>query len=152
MSMNPRKPSRKTPTVLLLILLALGLAGGILAYSLWNKPHARVEQMLVLERSPESLAAAFAENEDQANKAYVGQAIRLESEIVDIIVDEQGKTVLVLEIPGYDLYLSATLRDDPPPLERGGRVQITGFCSGATMFDILLSESIINHYTPPAAS
>lgn len=146
--MNSRK-SRRNLRLFLFLLLGLVLAGGIIGYSLWNKPHARVEQSEAMERSPEALAAAFAEDEDLANQTYLGQAVRLESEILDLLVDEKGKTVLILEIPGYDRSLSATLRDEPPPLEIGGRVQITGFCSGVTMFDILLSESIINEYYPP---
>lgn len=148
--MRSRTSKSRTWRLLLILGLTVAVGGLIFGYFLWNKPHTKVEQTQALELAPQELAQAYAEDEEEANQRFLGKTIRLRAEIQDFLEDEQGKSVLVLEIPNHDRTISATLRDPATGLERGARVQITGFCSGVTMFDILLSECIINDYEGPA--
>lgn len=127
----------------LIVLLVLALAGGGIAYYMWNKPHETVEDRKALAVDAPALAAAFAANEQQANKDYVSQVLDVTGEVSEVSTNQDGKTVIMLKSDDPLSGVQCTMRaDNNIQVKAGEKITVKGFCNAYTVV-VVLSDCII---------
>lgn len=128
-----------TKKVIIIVLLSLIAIGGGVAYYMWNKPKSNAADLTPNFILPaDSLASAFAKDEDAANKKYTQDSIKIEVQgVVDTIYTNEGNETLIIlstSIPDYSVNCSF-LPEDKVTANIGDQVVIKGFCSGYQLMD-----------------
>lgn len=126
---------------LLLIGLVLLVAGGAVAYFMWNKPHQTVDDQVGTAVSAEVLTQAFEQNEQQANLTYLNKILEVSGTISEVSKNQDGKTVLILQSENPLSGVQCTLKDEAA-LGMGQAVVVKGFCNGYTTV-VLLADCIV---------
>ena len=75
---------KKSIKIILAVLLVGGAIGGVVAYRMWNKPHADASEMEGVKVTADVLYKAFESNEQQANSTYVGKVVEVTGTVGDI--------------------------------------------------------------------
>lgn len=128
--------------LLIIIVLVLAIGGAVGSY-LWNKEPEKVEDVKSINISATELANAYAQDENAANQKYLNKALQVNGKISDIIKNQDGATVVTLAADNADLAIQCTMREKDVTVQKGTSVIIKGFCSGNTMFDVLLTDCVI---------
>ncbi|MFM1772950.1 MAG: hypothetical protein RLZZ71_2092 [Bacteroidota bacterium] len=128
-----------TKKIIIISVLAILAIGGGIGYYLWNKPKTNAAELIPDYILPaDSLAAAFAKDEDAANKKYTQDSIKIEVQgIVDSVYTNEGNETLIIlatSIPDYSVNCSF-LPEDKVSANKGDKVVIKGFCSGYQLMD-----------------
>jgi hypothetical protein len=129
----------------LLPLLALGLIGATVGYTLWNKPHKNMENV----RADLSIGAAelfndFNTDENAANAKYLGKTIAVTGQVKEVTPGEDGPAKVSLET-GSDFGVLCEL--DPlteharTDFQPGETVTLKGDCAGFN-FDVQMSRCV----------
>lgn len=100
--------------------------------------------------SADALMASFEENEDSANKAFLGKIIEVSGMVSGVVLNEDGSTQIMLESQSlmggiscnFEREDAAKLRSD---LESGHNVLIKGKCTGFLM-DVVLERCVFVKY------
>jgi hypothetical protein len=132
---------KKWPFILIVLgaLVAIGAGVGI---TMWNKAPAKVEDKKGLEITAANLCNEFSNNEAEANRKFLNQALEVSGTVEEVIANQEGKPVI--RLIGNDMMnVQCTMRDDGATAEKGKNVTVKGFCSGNTMFDVLLTDCIV---------
>ncbi len=130
----------------LIILLILGLVGGVVAYKMYNKPHADMAVVKPDFRlSAQELFTAFDDDENSANDTYLGKKIQLSGSIVDV-VEQNGKVVSIYLDTGDLVSGIACLLDEVDNNHRadfkvGEKVTFNCVCAGKLM-DVELNRCV----------
>lgn len=122
------------------------ILGGVVAVTValvlvWNKPHKTVEGEDGIHISAEALAAAFENNEEQANATYLSKVLVVDGTIAELTKNQNGKTVLLLGVENPLSGIQCTMQDENATYQIGQRVSVKGFCNGYTLV-VLLSDCI----------
>lgn len=82
--------------IILLVVVAIGLGGGIFAYKMYNKPHRNIEKEDPdYSISMSQLLTDFQVREDSANRMYNSNVIALKGNIDEKRIAGDGKVVLL---------------------------------------------------------
>lgn len=130
-----------------IILLVLIVAGGVIAFAMWNKPHPKAENEKGIPVTAPELYKAYTENEQQANERYLNKVLRVSGKVLSQEKNQDGQLVAILAAqPGTDELMPSgimcTMRDQGVSLTEGQEVVLKGFCTGYTG-DVHLSDCII---------
>lgn len=120
-------------TIALLMIIAV-----IVGYSIWNKPHTQVEDVSGVEVTVEQLVADYDNDETAANEKYLDKAIQVSGTVTGTEENQDGNTLVIM-----DEDVQCTMKNKDINISEGDKVTIKGFCSGANLFGIVLSECII---------
>lgn len=132
---------RKTIKIVLSVFVLLLLAGGAFAFWLYNKPHrSAADEKAIVVDAPQ-LAAEFEQDENIANKKYLGNAVRIRGRVAELSVNQQNKPIVVLSGTAMS-GVQCSLLNDAGPVHKGDSITITGFCSGY-LTDVVLDRCIV---------
>lgn len=132
-----KKTRRILVAIALLILVAIGVG-----YMVWNKPNDKAEDHKGLAVTTTQLCNAYAQSEDSANARYLSKVLEVQG-VVDEVSKSQDGAVVVKLHGTDDMAVQCTMRDASATATKGSTTTIKGFCSGSTMFDILLTDCIV---------
>lgn len=135
---------KKKWPLILLVLGILALVGAGTGIYLWNKPPAKVENTKGIRVSATDLCKQFSTDETQANKTYLNKAIEVTGTVSELSKNQDGAMAVVLQGDDAAMGVQCTMREKNVVLEKGKVVTLKGFCSGNTMFDVLLTDCIVS--------
>lgn len=127
----------------LIVLLVLVAAGAIAGYRMWNKPHQKVEDQASIQITAASLCEAYSTNEANANTQYNGKAIEVSGTVAELTTTQDGGEVIRLQGNDAGMTVQCTMRDKGNKAEVNNPVVVKGFCSGSTMFDVVLTDCVL---------
>lgn len=125
-----------------LIILASAFAYG---YYLFNKPHQGVsnkEAEYTLESK--QLFDEYDQNEDAANKKYLGKILSVRGKIADRAVDSKGVISFILEggeMAGVGCQFEKGSLDEIQNIKKGQVISVKGRCTGMLM-DVVLVDCV----------
>ncbi|OJV50442.1 MAG: hypothetical protein BGO31_13835 [Bacteroidetes bacterium 43-16] len=125
-----------------LVLLVIVLLGGAVAYYLFNKKPAQVEDIKSEAITASALVKAFEANEAEANKTYLNKVLDVSGVVQELSQNQDGQMVLVLAADDNPLSgVQCTMREAIAQVKVGDRLTIKGFCNGFVM-TVILSDCI----------
>jgi hypothetical protein len=129
---------------ILLTILVLGLIGAGVGIYLWNKPHAKVEDAKGLAITAAQLAKEFGADENAANAKYLNKAIEVSGTVSEVEKNQDGGTMVILDTGDPMAGVQCTMRDKGAVVNKGQNVVLKGFCSGAGITGVSLTDCIIS--------
>lgn len=116
---------------ILLILIGIGIvAGGIIVYKIYTKPHRDVTKEEGVQLSAQSLYDAFKTNEAEANTKYLDKAIQLTGEVGAVSKNQDGNTIVDFKTNDPLVVINCTFKTDPGTLQPGQTITFKGICTG----------------------
>lgn len=135
-------------TLLYLVLIAL-LAGGGIAYYLFNKPQRTADDekpFAVL--TTDQLYQEFVANDTLAYQKYQGKVLQISGVMGKTDVDLSGYRVVYLDTENSDVNVVVTLMKDAAISSHvGDAITVKGICNGSTletMLDMLMGDIQLN--------
>jgi hypothetical protein len=128
---------------ILLIVLALVVAGGIIAAWQWNKPHRKAEDEKGIAITAVSLFNEYAANEAAANTKYLNKTLDVTGAIAQLDTNQDGQVALILKTDDLIGGVMCTMRDKNVAVTTGATVKVKGFCSGF-LSDVKLTDCILD--------
>ena len=133
---------KKTIRVAGLLCLVCVVAGGIVGYRMYNKPHRSAASETAVELTAQRLAADYEKDEAVANKKYLDKAVQVSGTVSEISFNQQNKPVIVLM--GANMSgVQCTLQEDAKSVRKGDSITIKGFCTGY-LTDVILDRCILD--------
>jgi hypothetical protein len=132
----------KKKTWLLILLLGAAVAG-VVGYVMWNKAPAKVEDSKGTAVTATDLCMKFSSNEQEANQAFLNKALEVSGVVSEVIKNQDGASVVMLKGDDAGMSVQCTMREKDISVDAGKMITVKGFCSGNTMFDVLLTDCII---------
>lgn len=130
---------------IIIIILAIALVGGIIAYQMYNKPHkdmTSAESDISIEAS--ELLKAFETDESAANQQYNDKVIAVSGKVADV-GNEDGIVKVTLDagnpLGGVICQLDELSEHDRTDFEIGETVTLKGLCTGYLM-DVVLVRCV----------
>ena len=118
---------------LLVIILVIGGA----VYYVFNKPHRNVaneEPSFAL--TSDQLLAEYDKDTASANKKYLDKVIQLKGNVADVVTDQKGGVVIVLNDGKSMFGITCTISDNSKEAgkkyEKGKPITLKGICTGGT--------------------
>ncbi len=138
----------RKPITVLIVLVILALAGASIAYSLYHAPHrqASTETPAISLRATD-LYKAFAADEAKANTLYLDKVLQVQGVVKEILTDDQGGKVLVLEsgdMFGINCTIDSSQSQVLTAVKPGNQVTLKGICNGMLM-DVVLVKCVLVH-------
>jgi len=130
--------------IIIIVLVISGSAFGY-GYYLFNKPHegiANKEAAYTLESR--ELFTEFDQNENAANKKYLGKVITVHGKVSDKAVDSKGMTSLILEggdMAGVGCQFDKSVIKEIENIKKGQVIRVKGICTGMLM-DVVLVDCV----------
>ncbi len=116
---------------ILLSIAGIGLiAGLLLLYWIFNKPHRDVAKEKGIELTAQQLYDAFKTNEAQANSLYLDKAIQLNGTVADFSTNQAGQKVVNFSTNDPLVMINCTFKTDPGDLKTGDTITFKGICTG----------------------
>jgi hypothetical protein len=119
-----------------LMLVIVAIAGTV--YYVFNKPHRNVvneESEFFL--SSDQLLAEYDKDTAAANKKYLDKVIQLKGKISDIVTDQKGGIVIVLNdgksMFGITCSISENSKEIVRKTQKGSEISLKGICTGGTV-------------------
>jgi hypothetical protein len=129
---------------LFIIALICALVGGVIAIYLLNKPHKKVENADAVKITAVDLCKSFTDDKNKAAVSYLNKAIEVTGEVADVILNQDGGTMVILKTNDPILAVQCTMREKGIKLEKGSSVTIKGFYSDfSDITGVLLTDCII---------
>lgn len=134
---------------LLLAGLVLAIAGGGIAYYMWNKPHQNIAKTKPAHTlAAASLVEAYQADEAAANDRFLGQVIEVSGEITKVSVNADGSSQIMLKSNDLIASVTGNLQESETAqvekLKAGDQVTIKGECTGMLM-DVVLERCVISN-------
>lgn len=131
------------------IILLVAIGGGFYAYKeFMRKPEDALEAKAAFTLSPEELSKAFMDDEQKANKMYVGKAIVVNGVISEVKSDENDYHTIVFFDSSLNVTISASFDSTHSArakgLKSGDNISIKGFCVGFNKDELLGSDIQFN--------
>jgi len=125
--------------------LALTLAGGLIAYQIYNKGHKDLQKTAPDHSlTASALFSAFNLDEQAANGNFLDKVLEVSGEVSRVEKNEKGNFQLYLasEDPMFGIICDMDPGKEPPSLSPGDLVIIRGICTGYLM-DVALNRCVI---------
>ncbi len=129
--------------IILIVLLVGALTGAAVGIYMWNKPHEQIEDVKGIEVSVADLAGAFSQDEAKANEKYLNKALTVKGTVTETQQNQDGGLVIILAGEDPMATVQCTMRDKDVKAEVGGEVIVKGFCTGSSLFGVLLSNCVV---------
>lgn len=126
----------KKKTILTAVLLGM-LVGGVGGYVMLSKAPVKVEDVKSVNIPISQLADDYAADEAKANEKYLNKAIVVSGTVTDVQTNQDGKALVIL-----DDKVQCTMRDNAT-IATGSTITVKGFCTGNSLFGVLLSDGVI---------
>lgn len=123
---------------ILLGIVLLIIFAGVAGYMMWNKPHKEVADISGVEVSTAELTSAYEADETAANQKYLDKAIQVTGTVTGIEQNQDGYTLVIL-----DEDVQCTMKDKNISVATGDKLTVKGFCSGSSLFGVVLRDCII---------
>jgi cytochrome c-type biogenesis protein CcmE len=115
----------------LLLAVSIGLiAGLLLLYWIFNKPHRDVAKEMGISLSAQQLYDSFRTNEASANSQYLDKAIELTGTVADVSTNQEGQKVVNFSTNDPLVMINCTFKTDPGNLKVGDSITFKGICTG----------------------
>lgn len=128
---------RKLIATLVVLLTLVAVVG----YRMYNKPHRSIQDADSIPTDAVSLFNAFADGESEANQRYLGNVVEITGEVSEILVNQEGDSVLVLKTNDPLFGVSCTMADHAGAVHSGMDVTIKGLCTGY-LSDVVITQAI----------
>jgi uncharacterized protein (DUF1330 family) len=133
---------RLTPIKIITVIVVL--AGGFIAYRMYNKAHVSIQGLAPdYEIKSTELVSEFTASEEAANEKYLGKILQVDGEIEEILGTDPTPTILVSgnEMNHVQAVFAKNMTFQP---EVGKSILLKGRCSGYLMDVILIDCVIVN--------
>jgi hypothetical protein len=135
--------NRKIPISLFFKLAGVTLFIGIIVViSMYYKPHRSVESEQAIVIDARQLFLEYETDESLANTKYLNKAVEVTGTVAEITINQNNKTVLLLETSNPMFGVSCTLESDNSNVEIGSSVSIKGICTGY-LSDVVITQGIV---------
>jgi cytochrome c-type biogenesis protein CcmE len=115
----------------ILTVAAIGLIAGLLmVYWIFNKPHRDVAKEKGIALSAQQVYDAFRTNEASANSKYLDKAIELTGTVADVSTNQEGQKVVNFSTNDPLVMINCTFKTDPGNLKAGDTITFKGICTG----------------------
>lgn len=106
-------------------------------YYVFNKPHRNVvKEDPAFSLTSDRLLADYDKDTASANKKYLDKVIQLRGKVSDMITDQHGEVVIVLNdgknMFGITCTISDNSKEASKKYEKGKEISIKGICTGGT--------------------
>ena len=130
--------------ILIIVVIILGSAVAY-GYYLFHKPHQGIaNQEAAFTLDSKKLFDEFDQDEDGANKKYLGKVVSVHGKITDRAVDSKGTFSLILEggdMAGVGCQFDKSILKDVQNLKPGQVIKVKGKCTGMLM-DVVLVDCV----------
>jgi hypothetical protein len=116
--------------IVIALVLIGAVTGGIMVYRIFTKPHRDVTTEKAVSISAQAIFDAFKNDEAAANKLYLDKAIQLSGEVLDISINQEGKTVVNFKTNDPLFVINCTFKTNPGSLKPGDTINFKGICTG----------------------
>jgi flagellar basal body-associated protein FliL len=127
--------------IAVIVLLVIIVAGGAVAYNMFNKPRRNVADEKGIEVTSAELVKEFQANETQANAKYLDKAIQVSGKVNEVKTNQEGKMTIMLASDDAMTGVFCTLKETAA-VTAGSDVIIKGICSGM-LSDVRLREAVV---------
>lgn len=131
---------------LFLVLALVFLAGAVVFYFQWNKPHRNPADEEGLKISAEELFAKYESNETEANASYLNKTIEVSGAIMDSGLNQDGEPTLTLnagnEMFGVLITFNPSEKEKVLAKLNGDKVTSKGICSGY-ITDVIIKDAVL---------
>lgn len=131
----------KMKRLLLIVGIGIVLAAAI-AFFMWNKPDDKAEDHEGISVAAATLCKDYTADEAKANTQYLSKVLEVTGTVTEATTSQDGAVVIKLQ-GDEDKTVQCTMRDKDVKAAAGQQLTIKGFCSGSTMFDVLLTDCIV---------
>lgn len=129
---------KKVSIIVVALLCTIAIAG----YKLYNKSHRAVEEEEAIVLTAVDLFAAYETNEEDANKKYLDKVIEVKGMVSEILLNQDGKTVIILSTSNPMFGINCTLENTSDNIQTGSTLFIKGICTGY-LSDVVITHGII---------
>ncbi len=126
----------------LLSLLVLMIAGGLVSYKMWTKPHRNVEAAKAITVAATELTTAYENNEPDANSKYLDKVLEVTGEINEISKNQKGETVITFKGTDMGGVISTLEGVVPAEIKTGASATVKGICTGY-LTDVVLVRCVV---------
>ncbi|OSZ79093.1 hypothetical protein CAP35_12830 [Chitinophagaceae bacterium IBVUCB1] len=127
---------------ILYLLLAAIFIGGAVGFYMWNKPHAKVEDMKGVTVNAGDLCSAFANNEAAANEQYLNKALVVSGTVAEVATNQDGGVAIIIT-GNADGNVLCTMREKDAKATAGQQVTVKGVCTGFIITDVTLTDCVL---------
>jgi hypothetical protein len=130
---------------LIIIVLIISASAVAYGYYLFNKPHqgiANKEAAFTIDSK--KLFSEFDQDEESANKKYLGKVVAVYGKVTDKAVDAKGTFSLILEggdMAGVGCQFDPGILQQVQNLKKGQVIKVKGKCTGMLM-DVVLVDCV----------
>ena len=124
----------------------LALLMGLVAYFMYNKPHADMHRAASdFTMTSQELFAAFESDEAAANQKYLDKVLQVTGEVLETSTDEEG--LVTVNLDGGGMMFGVICKLDPlsdparTTFPSGAEVTFKGICTGMLM-DVVLVRCV----------
>ncbi len=128
---------------IIIIVVILVVAGLIVATYQWYKPHHKVENAKGIVVTATNLSKEYTEDEKKADAKYLNKAVEVAGIIEESDKNQDGGIMLILQTTDPVAGVQCTMRDKGIVVSKGQNVVIKGFCSGAGITGVSLTDCVI---------
>jgi hypothetical protein len=119
---------------LLVVILIIGGA----VYYVFNKPHRNVlNEEPSFSLSSDQLLSEYDKDTASANKKYLDKVIQLKGQVSDMVTDQQGGVVIVLNdgksMFGITCSISDNSKEAGKKYQKGQEITLKGICTGGSV-------------------
>jgi CRISPR/Cas system CSM-associated protein Csm4 (group 5 of RAMP superfamily) len=129
-----------------LVLLLGGLAGGLYAAYLWNKPHRDIKSEKAETIDAPELFKKYTENELDANKLWLDKALQVKGTIKEILKNQTDIPVIMLDtndpMGGISCTMDVSQKNQAESLKVGTKITLKGLCTGV-LADVVLIKCFV---------
>jgi hypothetical protein len=126
---------------ILIAIVLIVMAGILIGYVLYNKPHRSVADEDAIRVEAVELFKAFESDETLANTKYLNKAVEVSGVVAEVSTNMEGKTVVILQTDDPMFGVSCTLADIQQVTAKS-TVTIKGICTGY-LSDVVIVQGIV---------
>jgi tRNA_anti-like len=117
-------------TIFWVVLLFIIAAAAYAWIFVWNKPATNVLTSTAIKIPANDLFDAYLKNEQEANTLYLEKILEVTGEIMNVSVNAEGSTVVLLKTKDSMFGVNCTLEQKAIVMKEGEQVTLKGICTG----------------------
>lgn len=106
------------------------LGGVFIVWLQYNKPHRQPASEQAISISAAQLFSAFTEDEPAANLSYLNKVLAVNGKVMDVSVNADQKSVVMLETTDALFGINCTLDKNDSSISVGDSITLVGICTG----------------------
>jgi len=133
---------KRRTKIILLAFFVIIIAGSVVVWRIWNKPHRDVAYEKAIPVSAAALVKAYDDNEHMADSAYLDKAVEVQGVVNTCGVNQDSFPTLTLQSDNLMRSVYCTLKKTEKLPVTGNRVTVKGICKG-NLSDVIVTDAII---------